>query len=126
MTKAHEKFEFGTFEDRLAHACAVVGEDCLAFSVDDEGDVVPTDEALAWANKHGVCLNWLLIGNPSILVTNFAKGRKQEAEFAEKAAQMEPEVRAGFAALMMAVVVYGLPFQQALSDFEEILREHRS
>lgn len=126
LPESHRHYQFGDFQERLAHVCDLLEIETPEFPVDDEGDVLMSEEVSSLLSEHQVCANWLFIGNPSSILEVAINNRKSAREFCKHLDQLEPEVAVGFEALLRSVVMHGIEIGSALEVFDGIVKEHRS
>lgn len=80
--KAAIAYEFGTFEDRLAHACAALEIDRPNIEYED-GEPLLTDNLVAWLKEYSINMDWLFCGSATALVKAWSKSHRQERAFSE-------------------------------------------
>lgn len=51
MSKSKLDFEFGTFEERLAHACNLFDLDAPPIGRDDDGEIFLSPELMRWVSE---------------------------------------------------------------------------
>ncbi|MDU9004040.1 hypothetical protein [Sedimentitalea todarodis] len=122
MTKSHRDHEFGTFAERIEHACALFETNPPELTYED-GEPMLTEPLISWACERGICMNWLVGGNPSEIVKRDAKDRKENQEILEAHKQLAPEVQTAFVALLRAVVIHGIPVKEAEPLFAQVVAE---
>lgn len=122
--QSHRHFEFGTFGERIEHACALF-ESSPPELTHEAGEPILTDSLLAWAHEQGICMNWLLGGDPSEIIKRDAKVRKADREIFEGYQKFVPEVQRAFVAYLRAVVIHGIPMKEAEPLFAQVLEEFR-
>lgn len=124
MKDSHRHYRFGTFEERLAHFCDLQ-EINPPEIVYEDGEPTLTEDLANWLYEQNAEMNWLLLGNPSIALSDWSKRHGEEKTIVEYMKPMEPEVRAGFLAMLKAVTQQRLPMDEALAAFDEVVKEHR-
>ena len=84
------------------------------------------EKFIEWTHKEGVSLEWIISGYSAQALREYRKANKQLREFVDITRKLETQVQAGFRALLEAVVVHELPMTEALSTFDEVVKEFRS
>ena len=125
MTKSHRHYEFGDFQERLAHMCALFEIDPPEITYED-GEPTMTDGFMGWIESHNVNMDWLFAGSPCAVLREWTKARGQEREILEINVQLEPEVQAGMLAFLRAVVIHGVAMKEAEPLFAQVLQEFRA
>lgn len=72
--KPHNHYEFGTLEQRLDHACALMDIERPQIAFDD--DLI--QENVEWFSKNNINMDWVLIGSPCGLLRNWASSKAQD------------------------------------------------
>lgn len=124
MTMPHGQYNFGTFEERLQHLCALFEVDPPELVYED-GQPMLTDSLMEWIKEHTVNMDWLFAGSPCALLREWTKARKQTNELMEITKKFEPEVRNAFLALLRAVTVHDVPVEEAWPLFSQVVEEFR-
>lgn len=125
MKKSHRHYEFGTFEERLAHVCALLEIEDPGLNFDKDSTVSINEDIIAWTHVNGINLEWLLIGNPSFIVMSDVEKRLQVFDIIEVTSKIEPELRVGLRAFLRAVVFHSVPIDEAYDVFSEVVKEFR-
>lgn len=125
MKESHRHYEFGSLDERLEHIC-------MLFEIDppeivyDKGEPTLTEPLLEWIKANEVNMDWLFAGSPCAMLREWSKARKQEKAIVEANHKLEPEVQAGMLAFLRAVVVHGVPMEEAEPLFSQVVKEFRS
>lgn len=125
MPKPHHHYEFGDFEERLAHFCVLFEIEPPQILYED-GEPTLTDSFMDWIKETNADMNWLFAGSPCSMLREWTNARKQERRLLELKRQLEPEVQAGMLALMTAVVEHGLPIEEPLEIFDKVVSDWRA
>lgn len=125
MSKSHRHYEFGTFAERMEHACALFETDPPEIIYED-GEPTMTDPFMQWIKEHGVNMDWLFAGSPCSMLRQFAKQRAFDAKVLGINRQLDPEVQAGLLAFLRAVVIHGVPMEDAEPLFSEVMKEFQA
>lgn len=125
MSKTHFHYEFGTFEERLNHICALFEVDAPEVVYED-GKPTLTDGFIGWIEEHSVNMDWLFGGSPCVMLKKWSEDQKKERKFLEINRQLEPEIQVGLLALLKAVVHHKLPMSESLAVFDQVVKEVRS
>ena len=124
MTMPHGQYNFGTFEERLQHLCALLEVDRPELAYED-GQPMMTDALMNWMQYHNVNMDWLFAGSPCALLREWMRAQKQSLELLDVTRKFEPEVRNGFLALLRAVTVHDVPVEEAWPLFSQVVEEFR-
>ncbi len=125
MKSSHRHYEFGTFAERLEHACMLF--EIAPPALEYEGDSPEiTTPLMTWLKTHAIDMDWLFAGSPSGILKRETERRKSEGKFVEHCEKMEPEVRDGFLVLMQAVIWHDLPMKEAHAVFAQVAAEFRA
>ncbi|MEO0667580.1 MAG: hypothetical protein AAFZ99_06655 [Pseudomonadota bacterium] len=81
-SKIANTYEFGTFADRLSHACATLEVEPPHVDYED-GEPLLTDDLVAWIKSHGVNMDWLFCGIPTALLKTWSHAHKEERQILE-------------------------------------------
>lgn len=112
--KNHQSFKFGTFEERLAHACVVFEVDPPEIEYED-GHPAVSDPLVEWVSEHEINLDWLLTGDASWLLKLWSRDRKNEKRFIDMHRSFSPEIKSAFELALKGVVFHGLPVEEAMA-----------
>ncbi|MEO3415725.1 hypothetical protein AAFO92_13800 [Roseovarius sp. CAU 1744] len=123
--RTHRHYEFGTFDERLEHFCAVMEVDVPEWPRED-GEPTLNDDLVKWARDHGVDWDWLFAGSPSAMVCSSSRARKTELKITEYTEAMEPEIRKGLVAMLDALIKHGVPHELAFAEFTMIVKKNRA
>ncbi|WP_300071133.1 hypothetical protein [uncultured Ruegeria sp.] len=124
MKQSHRHYEFGTFSERLEHICLLLEVDPPEIVYED-GHPTLAEPVMDWIKANEVDMDWLFAGSPSGILQNSVNSRRRSTQFAEINQQMEPQVQAGFLALLTAVVKYDLPLEEPLQIFGKVVKDWR-
>lgn len=125
MTKAPSNFEFGTFDERVEHFCAVLEIDPPEMVYED-GEPMLTQPLADWLAEHGADAGWVFLGEPSKLLVDQARSQVNARKFAETSGILEPEVQNGLLAVLRAVVDHGLPLEPSFEIFVKVVEDWRA
>lgn len=123
---SHMRFEFGTFDERLAHICAVFEIEAPDFPIDNSLSETLTDKNMAWIKEHNINMDWLFAGSPSFLIKHSAKRETDVKKFTDTITQLEPEIVKGLHALMYSVTIHDIPMKEATAVFDAVVKEFRA
>lgn len=125
MKQSTRDFEFGTFDERMDHFCALFETDPPEIVYED-GEVMYTQPLADWLAKHGADSDWLFLGQPSDLLVDQARSQANARKFAETRGRLEPEVQKGLVAVLRAVVEHGLPLEPSFEVFVKVVEDWRA
>jgi hypothetical protein len=91
----------------------------------EDGEPLLTDTLAAWIKEHEVNMDWLFVGSPCAMLRQWAKARSQERQIIEINRQLEPEIQAGMLAYLRAVVIHGIPVEEAEPLMAQVVQEYR-
>lgn len=125
MIKPNREYEFGTFRERLDHFCALF-DVAPPEIVYERGEPIFTDPLAKWVHETNANMDWLFCGSPCAMLREWANSRSRKRNMAEINQQLEPEVRAGLFALLIAVVENKLPIEEPLQVFGKVVEDWRA
>ncbi len=67
---------------------------------------------MEWIEENEADMDWLFTGSPSGMLRECWKRRINERDMIDTTSKLEPEIQAGFLALLTAVVVHKLPLEE--------------
>ncbi|MEM9763890.1 MAG: hypothetical protein AAF968_15515 [Pseudomonadota bacterium] len=125
MTKSHRSYEFGTFDERLAHLCALFEVEPPEIEYED-GQPLLTYPLADWMKENHANWDWIFAGSPSGLLRAWVEARGEERQFIDLTQKLEPEVRNGLLALVKAVVEHDLDIKEPLAIFDQVVKDWRA
>ena len=90
--ETHRHYEFGTFDQRLAHFCALFEIDPPEIVYED-GEPTLTAPIMSWIKTHRVNMDWLFTGSPCAMLREWSKSQSLEEEALNAFRQLDPAAR---------------------------------
>lgn len=121
-------YDMTTFAGRIAWFCDEFEVDRPVLELDPEeppenNAVLVTDALINWCRSSGICMNFAFAGSVRGCVDAQRQKNLLKEEIVEQVDDMAPNVKAGFAAMIKAVVQQGVPIKEAHAVFEQVVQE---
>lgn len=125
VSKKANTYEFGTFADRLSHACATLEVEPPHVDYED-GEPLLTDVLMAWVKENTVNVDWLFCGSPDALVKTWARTHKTEREILEYVGTLDEVEKNIFHAGIKMMVSRKMDAEQFTKLMFEQIDAHRA
>jgi len=125
MKKSPNDYQFGTFDERLEHFCALFEIEPPEIVFED-GEPTATQPLMDWVAETHVCMDWLFMGRPDDMLKEWSKTSKDKREIVDVVTSLDPEVKRGLVAMAVAIVEHGLPMEESMQVFHEVVQEWRA
>ena len=127
----HDDYDLGSLSGRVAWFCDEFNVERPSLKLDpefpdDPEAVLISDDLINWFKENDVSFDYIFSGDIKAFVMAHRCQKSNTQTIIKAMEKMEPQVEAGFTAMLNSIIEHGIPVDEAFASFDRVVSGWRA